>query len=351
MAEMSRVAVPTRLLAVGILAGAWLTAGCTAQRPPETIDPSATTLDATPNASPTASATANPTPDALTTDKLAASIDAGTLSEHLEALQQVAVDHGGHRATGSSGFDASVAYIARRLEEAGYAVARHEFTVDGVASTSLIVERVGATSQIVMLGAHLDSVVAGPGINDDGSGMAALLVIAEGLAQLPAPQRSIRIAFWGAEEGGPHGSAAYVATLEAAERTDIVAYLNFDMIGSPNAIRFVYHEAAAAPGSADLTALFAGYFAEMELAWVPIDLEGDSDHGPFVEARIPTGGLFSGGIEPVTEAQAATFGAIPGQPADPCSHRACDTIDNVDLETLEQMARAIAHVLVVLAGD
>jgi len=352
MAEMTRVALPARLLAVGILAGAWLTAGCTAQRPPETIDPSATTLDATPTASPTATATALPSPDALTPDELAASIDAGALSEHLEALQQVAIDHGGHRATGSTGFDASVAYVSGRLEEAGYAVARHEFTVDGVASTSLIVEHVGAaSSEVVMLGAHLDSVVAGPGINDNGSGVAALLVIADGLAELPAPPRTIRIAFWGAEEGGPHGSAAYIATLEAAERSDIDAYLNFDMIGSPNAIRFVYDEALAAAGSADLTALFAGHFEQMGLAWAPIDLEGDSDHGPFVDAGIPTGGLFSGGIEPVTDAQAAAFGAIPGQPADPCSHRACDTSDNVDLETLEEMARAIAHVLVQLAGE
>jgi aminopeptidase S len=353
MAAMTRVALSTRLLAVGMLAGAWLTGGCTAQRPPESIDPPATTLDATPTASPTATATAFPTPDLLTADELAASIDAGALSELLEALQRVADDHGGHRATGSTGFDASVAYVAGRLAEAGYDVGSQQFTVDGVASTSLIVERVGeASRQVVMLGAHLDSVVAGPGINDNGSGVAALLVIAEGLAELPAPQRTIRIAFWGAEEGGPHGSAAYVATLEDVERTDLVAYLNFDMIGSPNAIRFVYDEAAAAaPGSDDLTALFGVYFDEMGLAWAPVDLEGDSDHGPFVDAGIPTGGLFSGGIEPVTDAQAATFGAIAGHPADPCSHRACDIIDNVDLATLEEMARAIAHVLVQLAGD
>ena len=200
-----------------------------------------------------------------------------------------------------------------------------------------------------MLGAHLDSVAAGPGINDDGSGVATLLVIAERLTDLPAPSRTIRLAFWGAEEGGPHGSRAYIDALSPTERARIRAYLNFDMLGSPNPIRFVYAEAIAADGSEELTALFTAYFDGEGLAWAPIDLEGDSDHGPFIDAGIPTGGLFSGGIEPKTDAQAAVFSGTAGEPADPCSHRACDTIANVNDAILAEMADAIAHVVATLA--
>ena len=276
-------------------------------------------------------------------------VDAPALMEHLEALQAVADANDGNRATGSAGFEASVDYVASALEAAGYVVERRAFDARGVPSANLIADRLGSSDDVIVVGAHLDSVVAGPGINDNGSGVAALLVIAEALAGLPAPRHTFRFAFWGAEEGGPFGSAAYVEALDSAERDRIVAYLSFDMLASPNAVRFVYDEAGAALGSDRLTDLFAATMDTAGLAWEPIDLEGDSDHGPFSDAGIPTGGLFSGGIEPVTDAQAEAFGAVAGEPADPCSHRACDTIDNVDTGTLEEMARIIAGVLVELA--
>jgi aminopeptidase S len=194
--------------------------------------------------------------------------------------------------------------------------------------------------------------LAGPGINDNGTGVAVLLVIAERLTELPAPHRTVRLAFWGAEEGGPHGSRAYVGSLSPAERDRIGAYLNFDMLGSMNPIRFVYAEGGAAPGSEALTALFASYFDGEGRPWAPIDLEGHSDHGAFTDAGIPTGGLFSGGREPKTDAQAATFGGAAGAPADACSDQACDTIDNVNPAMLDEMADAIAHALATLAaGD
>ena len=179
--------------------------------------------------------------------------------------------------------------------------------------------------------------------------MATLLVLAERLAESPEPDRTIRLAFWGAEEGGPFGSQVYVDRLAPAQRERIVAYLNFDMLGSPNFIRFVYAEPGAAPGSAELTDLFAAYFEGLGLAWEPIDLTGHADHGAFKSAGIPTGGLFSGGREPKTDAQAAAFGGTAGAPADPCSDAACDTIDNVNDVILDQMADAVAHAVATLA--
>jgi aminopeptidase S len=282
--------------------------------------------------------------------QIASRIDPLAMLAHMEALQRIADDHGGNRAAGTSGFDASVRYASRALAASGYRVEVQRFDLGGTTSVNLLVEVPGTRDGVVMLGAHLDSVRAGPGINDNASGVAALLELARAIGELPPPGRTVRLAFWGAEEGGPFGSAAYVAELGRAERDEIVAYLNFDMIASPNAVTFLYDEAAAAAGSEAITARFASQLEFIGLSWEPIDLEGDSDHGPFIDAGIPTGGLFTGGLEPVTEPQAARHGAIAGQPADPCSHRACDTIDNVDMAVLTQAADTIARALGDLAA-
>jgi len=331
-------------------------AGCTES--PSTFTPGPST-EPIPSAeeSPVASAAALLSPREpprasaqLTEADLREAVEVNAIRVHLAELQRIADSRGGNRATGAPGFDASVDYVADRLTMAGYEVSRKSFTLGTTQSVNLLVERAGAEPDVVMLGAHLDSAQAGPGINDNGSGIATLLVIAERLAELPAPRLTVRFAFWGAEEGGPHGSRAYVDALAPSERASIGAYLNFDMLGSPNPIRFVYGEAGAAPGSDALTALFGSYFDGAGLAWAPIDLAGDSDHGAFTDAGIPTGGLFSGGIEPKTEAQAAAFGGTAGEPADACSHRACDTVDNVNDAILGEMADAISHAVATLAN-
>ena len=326
---------------------------CDAGPMPEAASPTPVVAD--PSAASASSAPIPPSPSepvaGLTHDALRARLSADALTGHLTAIQAIVDDQGeGHRATGSRAFAATVDHVEAELVAAGYTVSRQVFAVGERESVNLIAERHGTGDGVLVLGAHLDSVAAGPGINDNASGVAALLVIAEALTHLPDPAASIRFAFWGAEEGGPFGSHAYVNALEPDQLAEIRGYLNFDMLGSPNAVAFVYDEPGAAPGSAALTNVFSGFFAVRGIAWDPIDLDGDSDHGPFIAAGIPTGGLFSGGIEPVTDAQAARHGSIAGQPADPCSHRACDTIDNVDIATLLLMTDAISYALAVLAG-
>ena len=328
-------------------------AGCVA--PPSTVTPDLTThasrsaeaIASATSSSPSASPEA---PPELTARDLRDAVDVSDIRAHLDALQRIADENGGSRATGTTGFDASIDYVAERLAAAGYDVTRQTFSVGDLTSVNLIVERAGAANDVIMVGAHLDSVEAGPGINDNGSGVATLLVIAERLAELPDPDSTLRFAFWGAEEGGPFGSAAYVDALSPTELARIVAYLNFDMLGSTNRIRFVYAEDGAAEGSEAMTTLFTAYFEDEGLNWAPIDLAGHSDHGAFTTAGIPTGGLFSGGREPKTEAQAAAFGGTAGAPADPCSDVACDTIDNVDDAILGEMANGVAHALATLAG-
>jgi aminopeptidase S len=335
----------------GLLVGLLLVA-CTAQ-------PSAVSVAPTPTASPSPSATRSPTPrltaaptpePRLDGSALAALIDGQALRRHLAALQEIAdAAPGGNRATGTSGFDATVDHVVTTLTATGYAVDERDFVVAGVSSTNVLAEFRGSGSGVVMIGAHLDSVPAGPGINDNGSGVATLLAIAEHLRELPPPDSTIRFAFWGAEEGGPFGSRAYVESLSAEERAEILAYLNFDTLASPNAVRFVYDEDDAPAGSDELTARFVAAFDGAGLGWVRIDVDRRSDHGPFAAAGIPIGGLFSGGRELVTAAQAASSGAVAGRPSDPCSDAPCDTIDNVDLATHVEMSRIVARVLVDIA--
>lgn len=222
--------------------------------------------------------------------------------------------------------------------------------------TNVLAERPGTGDEVVVVGAHLDSVVEGPGINDNGSGVAALLEIAQAInEQAPTTERTIRFAFWADEELGLLGSTAYVGSLTPAERDRIVAYLNADMVGSPNYVRFVLDPATAdlpetAPaGSAAITRRFERHFDELGLPYDRTWTDGRSDDAAFGRAGIPVGGLFSGAEKEKTAAQAAVFGGTAGQPLDACYHRACDTIANVDIPFAAEMATALGTVALELA--
>ena len=204
----------------------------------------------------------------------------------------------------------------------------------------------GPQGRVVMAGAHLDSVPAGPGLNDNGSGVAALLEVAEGLGARGAPAGArIRLAFWGAEEVGLVGSRRYVRGLASAERRAIAAYLNLDMVGSPNAVPAVYRGEDARSRRIERILRTA---AERE---GPVDSEeigGRSDHAPFAAAGVPVGGLYTGAEERKTERQAREHGGQAGRALDPCYHEACDRRSNVDERVLARMARAAGAALLVL---
>jgi Peptidase family M28/PA domain len=180
--------------------------------------------------------------------------------------------------------------------------------------------------RVYMAGAHLDSVDAGPGMNDNGSGVAAVLEVAEQLASRPlANGAGLRVGFWAAEEIGLIGSRRYVDSLSAAERRRIRAYLNLDMVGSPGEKTAVY-AGQGEQGRAIERALRDG---------LPPDapeesLGGASDHASFTAAGVQVGGLFTG--------------------LDRCYHRACDRLGNVDASLAAQNARATADALVALAA-
>jgi Zn-dependent M28 family amino/carboxypeptidase len=213
----------------------------------------------------------------------------------------------------------------------------------------------GDPNKVLVVGAHLDSVVEGPGINDNGSGVGAILEIAEEMAKLQTPRQKVRFAFWGAEESGLLGAEHYVSQLDDAGLGSIFANLNFDMLGSPNYVRFVYDgngsdtPDAGPPGSAQIEEVFTRYFAGQGLATEPTAFDGRSDYGPFIAAGIPAGGLFSGAEGIKTPEQAAAYGGTAGEPYDPCYHEACDTINNLSTKALAELGDGAAHAVFTLA--
>ena len=214
----------------------------------------------------------------------------------------------------------------------------------------------GNPDQVVVVGAHLDSVVEGPGINDNGSGSSTILEIAEQMAALGIKNRQqVRFVFWGAEESGLLGSEHYVESLDSDELGKIVANLNFDMLGSPNYVRFVYDgdgsdtAVTGPPGSGEIERIFNDYFAGQGLEADPTEFNGRSDYGPFIAVGIPAGGLFSGAEGIKTAEQAAVYGGTAGAAYDGCYHQACDTINNVNTNALFEMGDAAAHAVKTLA--
>jgi Zn-dependent M28 family amino/carboxypeptidase len=246
------------------------------------------------------------------------------------------------------------------LAEGGEVIVRVK--VDAVSeirsTTNVIAEsRQGRTDRVIVVGAHLDSVDDGPGINDNGSGSSTILEIALEMAQAGIkPRNRLRFAWWGAEESGLHGSNFYVNNLDEVSLSKIALNLNFDMVGSPNYVRFVYDGDGSEPdgeagpeGSDAIEAVFEDYFDQQGLPTEGTLFDGRSDYRAFILAGIPAGGLFTGAEELKTPAQATIFGGTAGVAFDPCYHQACDTFGNVSTQALDEMSDAAAHAIMTFA--
>ncbi|MFE9622442.1 M28 family metallopeptidase [Streptomyces sp. NPDC006527] len=266
---------------------------------------------------------------------------------HLTQLQSIATANGGNRAHGRSGYKASLDYVKAKLDAAGFTTTVQQFTASGRVGYNLIADWPGGdANQVVMAGSHLDSVSSGAGINDNGTGSAAVLEAALAVARTGyQPTKHLRFAWWGAEELGLVGSRYYVNNLSAANRARISGYLNFDMIGSPNPGYFVYDDDPA------IEKTFKDYFTGLGVP-TEIETEGDgrSDHAPFKSAGVPVGGLFTGASRAKTAAQAAKWGGTAGQAFDRCYHSSCDTTANVNDTALNRNADALAHAVWTLSA-
>ncbi|MET9392645.1 M28 family metallopeptidase [Streptomyces sp. NPDC006624] len=288
----------------------------------------------------TGGAVADATSSAPTGVAAAPDIPLAGVKAHLTQLQSIANANGGNRAHGRTGYKASLDYLKAKLDAAGYTTSVQQFTASGRTGYNLIADWPGGdANQVVMAGAHLDSVSSGPGINDNGSGSSAVLETALAVSRAQyKPAKHLRFAWWGAEELGLVGSRFYVNRLASADRSRISAYLNFDMIGSPNPGYFVYDDDPA------IEKTFKTYFSGIGVP-TEIETEGDgrSDHAPFKSAGVPVGGLFTGASRTKTAAQAAKWGGTAGQSFDRCYHSSCDTTANINDTALDRNSDALAY--------
>jgi Zn-dependent M28 family amino/carboxypeptidase len=223
--------------------------------------------------------------------------------------------------------------------------------------------KTGSGTDVVMVGAHLDSVPEGPGINDNGSGVAAVLETALQLGSSPDVRNAVRFGFWGAEEFGLVGSNKYVQSLDVDALKDIALYLNFDMIGSPNPGYFTYDGDQSAPpdprngvprvpeGAAGIERTLVGYLEGAGKPPEDINFDGRSDYDGFTQAGIPAGGIFSGAESKMSTEQAERWGGEAGQPFDPNYHKKTDTLDHVDRTAMEINGRGVPYAVGLYAQD
>jgi Zn-dependent M28 family amino/carboxypeptidase len=184
----------------------------------------------------------------------------------------------------------------------------------------------GDPTNVIMLGAHLDSVQAGPGINDDGSGTSLILEVKTALEKFKVKNK-VRFAWWGAEENGLLGSKYYTQNLNETAANNILAYLNFDMVGRGYFGVFdgdgSTHNLTGPAGSDVIERLFVDDMKRKRINVTAARFTGGSDYQSFMNIGKPVGGLHTGtGVE-----------------QDPCYHQACDTYENPNPQTLTINAR------------
>ena len=195
----------------------------------------------------------------------------------------------------------------------------------------------GSPNRVVVAGAHLDSVAAGPGINDDGSGTSAQLEIAKQIAAKKlVPTQKIRFMWFGGEEEGLIGSNYYAEHLSQTEVNKIMVMLDTDMISSPNFARLVYDgngsvagNPAGPPGSGEVERVFTDWWSSQGFASEQIPFDGRSDYVGFTDRGIPAGGIFAGAEEPKTKQQVKLYGGVAGEQLDPCYHAFCDRLSSI----------------------
>ncbi|WP_412542075.1 M28 family peptidase [Longispora sp. K20-0274] len=273
-------------------------------------------------------------------------VDVAKVQAHLTQLNTIASQNGGTRRAGSAGYTASVAYIKGKLQAAGYTVTEQQCTSCTYVSNNLIADWPGGdTNNTVMFGAHLDSVSAGPGINDNGSGSATILETALVLAaQNPTMTKHVRFGWWTDEEQGLNGSKFYVNSLSSTARAAIKGYYNFDMVASKNGGYFINNV------NSTTSAPMKEYWTSLGLApQENVEGQGRSDDYSFQNGGIPTSGYATGASATKTSAEATKWGGQAGQPYDSCYHQSCDTTANINATALNRSADGVAYTIWKLA--
>lgn len=223
--------------------------------------------------------------------------------------------------------------------------------------------KTGASNDVVMVGAHLDSPRNSPGINGGGSGVAAVLETALQVGPSPPVTNAVRFAFWGGAEDGLNGAVDYVFNLNREQLNDIALYLNFDMLGSLNAGFFTedgdqsgsvgigVSPTAVPDGSAAIERTLAGYLNLAGKRPADMPLNPGTDYHPFLAAGVPIGGLATGALQTKTPVQNRLWGGQSGDVFDPNYRSARDTVDNINREALAVMGSGVAFAVGCYAGS
>eukprot|EP00002_Diphylleia_rotans_P011774 TRINITY_DN2317_c0_g1_i1.p1 TRINITY_DN2317_c0_g1~~TRINITY_DN2317_c0_g1_i1.p1 ORF type:complete len:491 (+),score=111.32 TRINITY_DN2317_c0_g1_i1:48-1520(+) len=258
------------------------------------------------------------------------------------------------------GISASTAQLILGLGASARITLTYKGSIDYYTTFNIICEtNVGNPNSVVVVGAHLDSVPAAPGLNDDGSGTASILEMAIQFYRLGLnPPNRVRFCWWGAEEIGLLGSYHYLRVLQQTDPESlkrISLNLNFDMLASPNYVAFVYDglsaPVAVQPGSVEIQKVFEEYYRLVNRPYILSRMGGGSDYYPFLLSSIPAGGLYTGAGSIKTAEQRTRFGGLANAAHDPCYHLACDSIENIDVYALEETSKAGAYVLDILSAD
>lgn len=223
-------------------------------------------------------------------------------------------------------------------------------------SNVLAETNLGNPNYTIVVGSHLDSVPAGKGINDNGSGSSINLELAVRTSTCFANLRNkIIFAWWGAEELGLLGSTHFVKTLTKEQKANIALNLNFDMLGSPNYVLSIYNGTGAnetiRPQSERIQMEFEKYFKANGVPFTLSAFDGRSDYGPFIENEIPAGGLATGAEGIKTEEERDLFGGLANAAYDPCYHQFCDDVRNINRVAMAHNLKAAASVLQTLGLD
>ncbi|KAK4163785.1 hypothetical protein QBC43DRAFT_319172 [Cladorrhinum sp. PSN259] len=208
----------------------------------------------------------------------------------------------------------------------------------------------GDHNNVLALGGHTDSVSAGPGINDDGSGTIGILNVAKYLSNFRV-NNAVRFLFFSAEEFGLLGSYAYINSINKTESelAKIRAYLNFDMIASPNYVYGIYDGDGSSfnltgPAGSDVIEKdFENFYKSKKSPYTSSEFSGRSDYAAFIQNGIPSGGLFTGAEVLKTEEEAKIFGGQAGVAYDVNYHQAGDTIENLNWDAFVLNTKAIAN--------
>ncbi len=217
------------------------------------------------------------------------------------------------------------------------AIAYIDAAVETVLTKNVIAQTTaGDPDHCVMLGGHSDSVEAGPGINDDGSGSLSLLEVAVQLARFKV-RNCVRFAWWSAEEEGLVGSTFYANSLSPAENQKVRVFVDLDMLASPNYAYQIYNSTNGAnpAGSEELRDLVVGWYESHGLNYTFSEFDGRSDYVGFIDNGIPAGGWSTGAEGVKTDEDVAMFGGTAGEWYDKNYHMIGDDVSNLNLEAWE----------------